>query len=154
MRRLWGKRHAAGFYCVVVRRWQEQTCGPDGLGRVDRKQIGQSPCQFRRFCGVQRHLAHTDALPECSVFPDGLLALWRAGRHAASCLGGALDRGLWPRWNISTMRIGPPQSGHGSISVSGTISAPDGLSCLTVFAPSGAQIFATLVLRPALARRR
>jgi site-specific recombinase XerC len=34
--------------------------------------------------------------------------------HAACSLGGARDIGFWPRRNISVMRIGPPQQGHGS----------------------------------------
>ena len=47
----------------------------------------------------------------------------RASRHAASLRGGARVIGRSPRRKISTIRIGPPQQGHGSRRVSGMTSA-------------------------------
>lgn len=51
----------------------------------------------------------------------------QAGRwafhHAAISRGGARDCGFFPLWKTSMMRMGPPQHGHGSRSVSGVGSA-------------------------------
>ena len=78
---------------------------------------------------------------------------WRTSRHAACSLGGARDCGFWPRRKVSTMRITPPQSGHGSRSVSGMISAVDASSCLAVSAPSNVRTLLILTLRCAEASR-
>ena len=77
----------------------------------------------------------------------------QALRHAACFLGGARDIGFCPRRNISMMRIGPPQQGHGSRKVSGMISA-SGSEVSVGFGRwvhSNARIFMILVLRLELA---
>lgn len=77
----------------------------------------------------------------------------RAVGHAACFLGGARDRGVSPRRNVSMIRIVPPHSGHGSCKASGMISAVDVSSFTGSSAPSNVRIIAMLVLRAALASR-
>ena len=76
-----------------------------------------------------------------------------AFHHAAISRGGARDCGFFPLRKISMMRIGPPQHGHGSRSVSGVGSAAGSGAAARGASSSRPRIFAMLTLRVALASR-
>ena len=64
-------------------------------------------------------MAHVNLVPGHRTDPDSLLSKLLLIDHAASCFGGARVRGVWPRLNVSTIPIVPPQLGHGWRSVRG-----------------------------------
>lgn len=118
---LWGKcADAWGNHWIWLRpiAWLATDPPPDcsnsteGLGanapeRPDRRRQAQSG------------LAGSTGSSRCHSVNDGR---WQEIYHAACSLGGARDIGFCPRRNISMMRIGLPQQGHGSRRVSGAIS--------------------------------
>ncbi len=62
---------------------------------------------------------HISTAPNAFDIQIAQACRWLGLTHAAFDLGGARVVGCWPRRNVSMMRICPPQSGQGCLSVNG-----------------------------------
>ena len=127
--RLWGKCavgqgrgcdwHAVGGGASTRRRWSSWA-----------RLVDLRPMMVLRFSQVAVWGVETWRFPtEPAAAAGGLSLRWAGVYRGARSLGGARDIGFWPRRKISMMRMGPPQQGHGSRRVCGTISATGSACC-------------------------
>ena len=119
-RGLWGKRDGvAGGTFGALDRWAAMDSFSAATARYLRLTNGPRRPRCGIVSGPEIGGSTEPRFPERGVGPDrGRRRRWPC-HHAAAFRGGALVRGRSPRRKVSTIRIAPPQSGHGSLRVSG-----------------------------------